>query len=431
MTRTQLRIDCGYAGGVLPTDTSTQAPGTSPIGSPGDVTTLTSPAGLISYLHTPTTGARGELVIVHQGHDQSIGNGGVKNTSDALLENKYDVLLCAMPDFTPNGACGTNCHNSDYTVVRDFVDQIIAALNTIAANYNHISATGISGGGWTIDLAAAIDTRITIAIEISGSLPIPYRVGVNSVGDWEQQEIGTMGGGVWDYDILYEYAADANRKFVQCLNPNDSCCFGKGPGDGGAYGDTYQEDVIDPIQASLGSNGTIRWYEDETIPDQHAISTWAINNVILPELVREGSESMAIIKWTAGTVRPTGISATTLGANAGVLGSGIDNSVNKDRFCNADLIFSAAGAPAAGDLVWLFFLAAMDGTNYEDGGASVFPQRQPDATFVVRQVTGQQRINLSNVPISPYLVTPLLWNSTTQGFTGVSLDMKTHNEEIV
>jgi PhoPQ-activated pathogenicity-related protein len=40
-----------------------------------------------------------------------------------------------------------------------------------ALGYKHIVMAGLSGGGWTTTISAAIDPRITLSMPIAGSMP--------------------------------------------------------------------------------------------------------------------------------------------------------------------------------------------------------------------------------------------------------------------
>ena len=58
-------------------------------------------------------------------------------------------------------------------VMRYFLEPVVLAVN-YAVNvlkYKHIAMVGLSGGGWTTTIAAAIDSRITLSMPIAGSMP--------------------------------------------------------------------------------------------------------------------------------------------------------------------------------------------------------------------------------------------------------------------
>lgn len=57
-----------------------------------------------------------------------------------------------------------------------------------------------------------------------------------------------------------------------------------------------------------------------------------------------------------------------------------------------ELVVTFGTAPTTSTGVSVWFLAQPDGSNYEDGGASVTPARTPDVVFPLRAVTTAQRI---------------------------------------
>jgi hypothetical protein len=60
--------------------------------------------------------------------------------------------------------------------------------------------------------------------------------------------------------------------------------------------------------------------------------------------------------------------------------------------CDLELVATFGTAPTANTGVSVWFLARPDGTNFEDGSASITPARLPDAVIPVRAVTTAQRI---------------------------------------
>jgi dienelactone hydrolase len=53
-----------------------------------------------------------------------------------------------------------------------FVEPVILAINYAKTlGYKRIVMVGLSGGGWTTTVAAAIDPRIDLSIPVAGSLP--------------------------------------------------------------------------------------------------------------------------------------------------------------------------------------------------------------------------------------------------------------------
>lgn len=109
---------------------------------------------------------------------------------------------------------------------RLFVEPVIQGLNFVSSEYafDRIVMTGISGGGWTTDFAAALDPRIDRSYPTFGSIPFFLRApsGPGDGGDWEQfaerswWDILTMPGR--DHEIAYVLGCvDTGRRRMQVL----------------------------------------------------------------------------------------------------------------------------------------------------------------------------------------------------------------------
>lgn len=114
------------------------------------------------------------------------------------------------------------------TPLRYFLDPARASLNYALSlrSYSKVIVAGLSGGGWTTTLLAAIDPRITNSYAIAGSVPFASR-SVNE-GDWEQYA-GIRPLNI-DYSDLYlmgmiDAAGLPNRKARLLYNGKDECCF--------------------------------------------------------------------------------------------------------------------------------------------------------------------------------------------------------------
>ena len=119
------------------------------------------------------------------------------------------------------------------------------------------------------------------------------------------------------------------------------------------------------------------------------------------------------IAGTITTVLSTGLNS--LANNSNALSSAITLSSGEPgyRFGEWELyIASSAAAMTANTAFVGWIIQALDGTNDEDGGASVTPARSPDLIFPVRAVATAQRINwVSELPTGSFKV--LLRNDGT------------------
>lgn len=124
---------------------------------------------------------------------------------------------------------------------------------------------------------------------------------------------------------------------------------------------------------------------------------------------------MASVKWEVGTistVMTTGLDSLADEANA--ISSEIDNTSNLHLFDDVEWVHAALGyTPAAGSVIELYIVEALDGTNYEDGDASI----DPPATnlvgvFNIRSTTSAQRHVIRQIPIPPFKFKYVIINKT-------------------
>jgi hypothetical protein len=303
-------------------------------------------------LHFVPQSANGHLVIVSLGHLCTFDDGdpgspptdfgpGHYRVLAALLQEGYAVLATYMPHMRPQ-QCADIDHNAliQHPVatghpVKWFLEPIAVALNYLLAAgnaaaedfppYADVSMLGLSGGGWTTTMYAAIDPRIHLSMPIAGSVPLNLRTG-QSTGDAEQTlpELYAIAG----YPDLYVLGASGGRRQIQVLNRNDDCCFGQAEGeyDADAHGpwDRSMRAVENQVQARLHSldghkGGSFRLEIDEA-PDHHEISSNTVATTILSELdngvrsVGAASASQAFVRnngtlwrWSGGAWNDTGL----------------------------------------------------------------------------------------------------------------------------
>lgn len=217
------------------------------------------------------SGTRDKLLLVSQGHGTT-ANGmeglGVGNLIRAACLAGIDVLGFAMPggDGVWNGGGGGGEHTG--TPLGDFVRPAIVAINhALAAHaYTLVGMAGVSGGGWTTVLAAALDARIQKSIDVAGSYPL----WIAAPRDYEQTH--SLWGSTLTYEEAYTLGAAGGER-VQVLNPFDPVGF---VGDGRH---SQYESQVAAIADALG--GVFRVVIDSSTAT-HQISSATINNVILP-----------------------------------------------------------------------------------------------------------------------------------------------------
>jgi hypothetical protein len=228
-------------------------------------------------------------VVHHNGHAVCSGSDRTVNctdctpnydtTQDWLNQLGYDVFEMHMPlhgcnRITANTSCAKHCVSSpsrgfDCSKCRDlgnddslvgshewfeqfeeqgdeamryFLEPVVLAVN-YAVNvlgYKHVVMMGLSGGGWTTTLSAALDPRIELSMPVAGSVPkfpsslYPHWVpdlpegaskGVGGGGDFEQSDARPMYTAC-GWACLYVLAAlEPGRHSLQMLHEHDSCCF--------------------------------------------------------------------------------------------------------------------------------------------------------------------------------------------------------------
>jgi hypothetical protein len=240
--------------------------------------------------HFLPKGSNGHLVIYHQGHrgDFFLGKHLISN----LLSNGYSVVGMAMPLRGLNnrpvvrldrvGRLKIESHDQMKFLTTDsghplrfFIEPVVAVVNYAKTlKVDTVNMIGISGGGWTTVLSAAVDARINRSYSVAGSLPIYLRSEEpKHWGDYEQTapEIYTVA----NYLELYILASTGNqggvRRHFQILNRYDSCCFF------GLGFKTYEDHVVDAVR-SFGQ-GQFDVLLDET-HREHKISEWAWERIL-------------------------------------------------------------------------------------------------------------------------------------------------------
>lgn len=265
----------------------------------------------VYVLHPSNRAAAERLAIVQQGHAHEM-IGGVDRTIAYLLQEGLTVAAMQMPlagwntdhdGALPGGAAFdfqdqlTRGHNEIFAELADqvggqafrfFLEPIVETINWHETRPGRGDAImiGLSGGGWTTSMAAALDTRIAVSIPVAGSSPLYHRnADPGSRGDAEQyyeplydEDIAAdgSGGGVATWLEIYALGGyGPGRRQVMVTNLGDTCCFS------GTFADDFKEIVRDRV-AALGA-GAWDYYRDESHAE-HQISDHVLSTIVRPAL---------------------------------------------------------------------------------------------------------------------------------------------------
>ena len=184
------------------------------------------------------------VIIYHNGHETDSCTPNFDGVVDYFNELGYDVMEMFMPLYgcnadTPYGQPYNHQWfeqwelKGDFTM-RFFIEPVVLTVNyALKLGYKHVVLLGLSGGGWTTTVTAAVDPRITLSIPIAGSVPkwatplYPFSVPdlPEMDGDYEQQVARPMYQQC-AFVCMYTLAAlEAGRTQVQVLHQDDPCCY--------------------------------------------------------------------------------------------------------------------------------------------------------------------------------------------------------------
>ncbi len=172
---------------------------------------------------------------------------------------------------------------------RPFLEPVIACINYWTHTVDgkpDVTMIGLSGGGWTTHMAAALDTRIRLSIPVAGSYPLYLRNGDarrGSVGDLEQFFIPLYdeniaadgsGGGVATWLEIYALGGyGTGRRQIMVTAQYDSCCFDGDP-------ETTVNTFKDVVGKSVKTLGHGQWnHMLDTTHRSHQISPWVVKNL--------------------------------------------------------------------------------------------------------------------------------------------------------
>lgn len=257
-----------------------------------------------SYIyHLRPKRANNRLIVFQMGHSDDILTAGGRETITHFLDKGFAVMALWMPLFGENPKTaqnipvkgsvtfppGTRGHNvmsktiddAKGCFIRFFIEPVVVAINHAKAKYNYddINMIGISGGGWTTHVAAAIDTRIKQSFPVAGALPLYLRRGPcpnGSQGDAEQEWAPLFENIASWLDIYIMGAYGPGRQQIHILNQYDACCFW------GVNYKTFAPHVEDAVR--FLDQGSYEVYLDST-HKEHKISNIVITEVIEKHLI--------------------------------------------------------------------------------------------------------------------------------------------------
>lgn len=229
--------------------------------------------------------ANNHLFIHHQGHDGDFFLD--LNVVGGLLDQGYSVIAMFMPLWAPNnqpvvqnprfGKLKIQQHDQLLRFVpvklghalKFFLNPVALAVNYARnRDYDPIYMIGISGGGWTTTLYAALDPRVLRSYPVAGTLPLALRT--SDWGDDEDHVVEFYD--IADYLELYILGGYGDgRAQLQVLNQYDSCCYG------GVRYWTYEAAVRDRL-ATLGK-GSFEVFLDDS-HQSHKISSEALRRIL-------------------------------------------------------------------------------------------------------------------------------------------------------
>ena len=245
-----------------------------------DRLTLVMPFGVDSlmYLIHPRN-PNGRVILVHSGHDAD-----ARHWSAAIsffVGRGYEVAAISMPLFGPNsrptvaipsvGTVRLESHDMFAFLafaenpLRFFLDPVLAVVNYLdAQGFDRIAMMGLSGGGWTTTVYAAVDQRIASSYPVAGSLPHYLKTTPSDdgwvfvgAGDYEQTLPGLHP--TLSYLDLYVLGSiGPGRRQIQVLNKYDPCCY---------WGTGYRqyEAVVATRVSTIAPGSSFRVFLDETI----------------------------------------------------------------------------------------------------------------------------------------------------------------------
>jgi hypothetical protein len=219
-----------------------------------DRLTITLPFGFTSVAyHLVPRRANRRLLIYHNGHYQTFLAG--RETVAYFLARGYALLVFAMPfdgyNTNPATAQQTRCGSVELAPagrgttheslacfprpLRLFLEPVAVGLNhTSELDYEVTAMAGLSGGGWTTMVYAALDPRVQRSYPVAGTQPF-YITARRCPGDTPETVAGCFGDFEQRLPAFYRIANHLElyalgswgrgRKQTTITNVYDACCF--------------------------------------------------------------------------------------------------------------------------------------------------------------------------------------------------------------
>ena len=236
----------------------------------------------IGYIFHPEN-SNNRLMLYHEGHKGDFING--QNTIAYFVERGYTIYAFSMPlkgknnmpvvEIKKLGKIHLENHEEFKYLERPlqyFISPAITMLNYGQQyNYEDISMVGISGGGWTTTLTAAMDSRINYSFPVAGTYPqfVRYQKPSTFYGDFEQTYFDLYQS--VNYLDMYVMGAVGESRFqLQIFNKYDPCCY---------MGEEFKK-YESFVSSNVGKfeNGKF-WVFSDTSHKEHKISESALEQI--------------------------------------------------------------------------------------------------------------------------------------------------------
>lgn len=184
-----------------------------------------------------------QAVVWHRGHEPELETvPSFVQFIRELLDRGTTVYLVSMLLFPPNpsylvvtmpdrGAAIIAQHDDlfllqsgEKSALRFMVQPGLAALEHARQHHEDVEVMGISGGGWSAVMVAALDADVRATTSIAGTVPVLELLGTAPyLPDFEQRLPGLFPD--LDYLDLYVLGAVPDRRLRLLYNSADPCCF--------------------------------------------------------------------------------------------------------------------------------------------------------------------------------------------------------------